>query len=420
MAMKADMVDEAFAPPSARRSAPGRMPVNAGMLGEAVKGAVREAFQIRDVGPLHRVLILFGLLFTIAREVLGTIKLAPYGAYAYRTYVSLPPWRKHETQDSLPPTRRWWSHNTHDVAIARNVRFSQAQRNLLDVYVPNRKSAVGVGLKPVVLFVHGGVWASGDKWQFSPLGTFLAESGVIAVLVQYTLYPEVLAIDQVSEVSCALTWTMDNIAQYGGDPERVFLMGHSSGAHLSSMMLWERASRLVKNAERPIPEQLDLRIPYGYLGLAGVYNISEHFKYEASRGVEAISCMRPAMGWEESFDSMSPTLLFGALLMQGGASFATNRYTDTTTEIQVRGLNLAPKCLFLASREDLVVPPTSSLAINSVLQTLGCDSRVIVYEDLKHEDFVLWHKGWGTLKSHVGSYLEEILKFVMVESSSND
>lgn len=63
--------------------------------------------------------------------------------------------------------------------------------NRLDVYVPNRKSAVGVGLKPVVLFVHGGVWASGDKWQFSPLGTFLAESGVIAVLVQYTLYPEV-------------------------------------------------------------------------------------------------------------------------------------------------------------------------------------------------------------------------------------
>ena len=56
----------------------------------------------------------------------------------------------------------------------------------LDVYVPK-----ATGLKPVVLFVHGGVWSSGDKWQFSPLGSFLAEEGVVAVLVQYTLYPKV-------------------------------------------------------------------------------------------------------------------------------------------------------------------------------------------------------------------------------------
>lgn len=66
--------------------------------------------------------------------------------------------------------------------------------NRLDVYVPCKRKFTppeGKGLKPVVVFVHGGVWASGDKWQFSPLGTFLAEEGVIAVLVQYTLYPEV-------------------------------------------------------------------------------------------------------------------------------------------------------------------------------------------------------------------------------------
>ena len=59
----------------------------------------------------------------------------------------------------------------------------------LDVYVP--KSTEASVLKPVVLFVHGGVWASGDKWQFSPLGAFLAEEGVVAVLAQYTLYPKV-------------------------------------------------------------------------------------------------------------------------------------------------------------------------------------------------------------------------------------
>jgi len=63
--------------------------------------------------------------------------------------------------------------------------------NRLDVYVPCKRKLKGERLKPVVIFVHGGVWASGDKWQFTPLASFLAEEGVIAVLPQYTLYPEV-------------------------------------------------------------------------------------------------------------------------------------------------------------------------------------------------------------------------------------
>lgn len=61
----------------------------------------------------------------------------------------------------------------------------------LDVYVPKTEEGAGAAPRPVVVFVHGGVWASGDKWQFSPLGSFLAEQGVISVLVQYTLYPKV-------------------------------------------------------------------------------------------------------------------------------------------------------------------------------------------------------------------------------------
>lgn len=57
--------------------------------------------------------------------------------------------------------------------------------------MPKSCTRVGEDPKPVIVFVHGGVWASGDKWQFSPLGVFLAEQGVIAVLVQYTLFPQV-------------------------------------------------------------------------------------------------------------------------------------------------------------------------------------------------------------------------------------
>lgn len=73
----------------------------------------------------------------------------------------------------------------------------------LDVYVPKQE-----GVKPVVVFVHGGVWASGDKWQFSPLGAFLAEEGVVAVLVQYTLYPAV------SHLYSPLRFFTNSIGQY--------------------------------------------------------------------------------------------------------------------------------------------------------------------------------------------------------------
>eukprot|EP00897_Mesotaenium_endlicherianum_P004223 jgi/Mesen1/3829/ME000207S02843 len=59
----------------------------------------------------------------------------------------------------------------------------------LDIYLPGRP--VRDGRSPVALFVHGGVWSSGDKWQYSPLGKRVAEEGVVAVLIHYSLYPQV-------------------------------------------------------------------------------------------------------------------------------------------------------------------------------------------------------------------------------------
>lgn len=188
-----------------------------------------------------------------------------------------------------------------------------------------------------------------------------------------------------------------------------------TGAHLSSMVMWERAIRRVENAQRPLPEELDIRIPAGFLGLAGVYNIGQHFKYEMRRGVGPISCMRPAMGWEQGFDSMSPSLLFESLLTLPGVSFVADGHTDPVAHIQVRGLDLVPRCLFIVSHKDTVVPPESSLAFNSMLLSLACESRVVLHEGLNHEDFVLWHRGWGHWKPHIGPFLEDVLNFVTAE-----
>jgi hypothetical protein len=195
-----------------------------------------------------------------------------------------------------------------------------------------------------------------------------------------------------------------------------FTLRFMAGAHLSAMALWERASRRVENAQRLLPETVDVRIPAGFLGLAGVYNIGEHFKYELKRGIASISCMRPAMGWEQGFDSMSPCLLFKSLLTRPGLSIGAEGETDPAAQVQVRGTDLMPPSLFIVSHKDITVPPDSSFAFHSLLSTqLGCEARVVLDEVLCHVDFVIWHEGWGKLKTHVGPYLEEILNFVRVQ-----
>eukprot|EP00271_Cylindrocystis_brebissonii_P017054 TRINITY_DN4270_c0_g1_i1.p1 TRINITY_DN4270_c0_g1~~TRINITY_DN4270_c0_g1_i1.p1 ORF type:complete len:840 (+),score=138.57 TRINITY_DN4270_c0_g1_i1:101-2620(+) len=344
------------------------------MFGAAINGAWREVRSTRGFLLKFKLATVFG--FKIAKELLSLVTAVPYGYRALQLYrktkTALPlhirsaDVRHSETvpteneaattndqkvagpgeaenvivaagekkvgKESKQQAGSWLRRRTASTApsIVRDVRYGERHRNVLDVYLPN--GAPAGSLRPVVVFVHGGVWASGDKWQYSPLGVRCANEGIVAVLVQYSLYPEVLAEQQVTEISQALTWTMDTIQSYGGDPAKVTLMGHSSGAHICSMALWERAkTRLVnlllpsKTTDASLPESSaagaehskpatgDERQPYCFVGLAGVYDITEHYRYEESRGVAAISCLRPANGGLLGFPAMSPALLLNAL-----------------------------------------------------------------------------------------------------------
>jgi hypothetical protein len=92
----------------------------AGMAGEAVKGAVREAWSVTGVTPVGRVLIFLTLMAIILRELAGTVSLASYGAYALWLYSSLRAWRSDGVGTS----------SANGVMIARNVRYGHSQRNL--------------------------------------------------------------------------------------------------------------------------------------------------------------------------------------------------------------------------------------------------------------------------------------------------
>jgi acetyl esterase/lipase len=112
-----------------------------------------------------------------------------------------------------------------------DVAYGNDPLERLDLFQPvDAKSA------PVVVFVHGGAWSVGDKAQYGIVGEQLARDGVLVVLVNYRLSPAVQHPAHVQDVAKAIAWVERNAASYGGDPQRLSLVGHSAGAQLAALV----------------------------------------------------------------------------------------------------------------------------------------------------------------------------------------
>ncbi|MCE1246800.1 MAG: alpha/beta hydrolase [Firmicutes bacterium] len=134
-------------------------------------------------------------------------------------------------------------------------------KHQLDIYYPE-------GLKncPVYFFVHGGAWKKGDKSQYAALGRTYAKKGIVTVVVNYRLSPEVQHPAHIFDVAAAFAWTAANVRNYGGDPKKIFVSGHSAGAHLTSLMVLDG-----KYLKRYNLSSEDIK---GLIAIAGVYRIA--------------------------------------------------------------------------------------------------------------------------------------------------
>lgn len=119
---------------------------------------------------------------------------------------------------------------------ARDITYSANPRQKLDVYKPGNSTTVS---KPVVVFFYGGAWESGDKSSYLFVAEALTSRGYVVVIPNYRVYPEVIFPTYMEDVALAVKWTFDNIAQHGGDPARVFVMGHSAGAQLAALVAYD-------------------------------------------------------------------------------------------------------------------------------------------------------------------------------------
>ncbi|MEQ1519337.1 MAG: alpha/beta hydrolase [Usitatibacteraceae bacterium] len=122
--------------------------------------------------------------------------------------------------------------------INRDLAYGQNPRNQLDVYTPISPNATAAG-RPVVVFFYGGAWDSGEKSSYLFAAEALTSKGFVVVVPDYRLYPEVIFPAYMDDAARAVKWTFDNIAQYGGDASKVFVMGHSAGAQLAALVAYD-------------------------------------------------------------------------------------------------------------------------------------------------------------------------------------
>jgi acetyl esterase/lipase len=146
------------------------------------------------------------------------------------------------------------------IATTCSIPYAGKARQTLDVCRPVH--AVGA---PVVVFFYGGAWRSGNKGLYRYVAKALARRGYVAVVPDYRIYPEVCYPEFLEDGALAVRWVKDNIGRFGGDPDKVFLKGHSAGAHIAAMLALD-ARWLQKVGLSP---RFDIA---GLIGLAGPYD----------------------------------------------------------------------------------------------------------------------------------------------------
>jgi acetyl esterase/lipase len=116
--------------------------------------------------------------------------------------------------------------------VGDGIAYADGPRHKLDVYAPEQRGEPA----PVVFFIYGGGWSRGERYEYEFVGRALASRGFVTVIADYRLVPEVRYPDFLYDSAAALRWVQDNIANYGGDPDRLFLSGHSAGAYNAVML----------------------------------------------------------------------------------------------------------------------------------------------------------------------------------------
>lgn len=148
-----------------------------------------------------------------------------------------------------------------NLTVQKNISYGKNVRQKLDVYFPKKIQSH----LPVVVFFYGGSWQSGSKKNYKFMAEALTSLGVVVVIPDYQLYPQVKFPTFVEDGAMALDWIFKNISNYSGDPKKVFVMGHSAGAQIGALLSFDKHYLQKYKSAKKFHIQ-------GFIGLAGPYD----------------------------------------------------------------------------------------------------------------------------------------------------
>lgn len=246
--------------------------------------------------------------------------------------------------------------------VRRSVVYGDQPRNRLDLYLPKDSN----GPKPVIAFITGGAWIIGYKAWGSLLGQQLSERDIIVACIDYRNFPQGTMSDMVKDASQGISFVCNNIAEYGGDPDRIYLMGQSAGAHIAACTLLEQA---IKEAGEGESTSWSVSQIKAYFGLSGGYNLFSLIDYFHSRGLYR-SIFLGIMEGEESLRRFSPEVI--------------------VQDPNVRNaISLLPPIILYHGTADYSIPSDASKNFAETLQRCGAKAEVILYEGKTHTDLFL-------------------------------
>lgn len=223
--------------------------------------------------------------------------------------------------------------------LHRGLAYGPDARQRLDVYRPRRAQAPA----PAVVFLYGGRWREGSRDDYRLLGTALTRQGIVTVVPDYRLFPDTTFPGWVADAAHAVRWTREHVRQYGGDPGRIFVMGHSAGGHTAALLALDE--HFLRDAGVP-----DGTVN-GFVILAGPVDT-----------VWTAPDVQQVMGPREQWSRTYPTT-----------------FLDGTE----------PPLLLLHGAEDETVRPGNSMHFAARVQQAGGCARAVLYPGLGHVRLVV-------------------------------
>ncbi len=244
-------------------------------------------------------------------------------------------------------------------AVHEGLAYGGDPRQKLDIYVPQGLTAPA----PVLLFFYGGAWDSGRREDYLAFGQAFASEGIVTVVADYRLYPQVRYPAFAADAAGALAYVHAHVADHGGDPARVFVAGHSAGAYNAVMLASDPAYIRAKGG--------DLGWIRGVIGIAGPY------------------------------DFLPLTEANYIDMFQG----AHNRAAMPISHVD----GPRPPMLLVTGSDDGTVSPGNSDRMAAKLDAFGNSARVVKYPDTGHIGIILslvpGFRGRTTLRQDVLAFI---------------